>query len=367
MSKKLFFDNQIGLFRPDRNRGIRRYFNELCLASSSLNFDIKVPKLNLLGSGIRSSSTRSRSLEEKFNEIVPSRLWFKSNVLESSMRGKINDLTMPTFYFPEYLEKYKDNNTKLIILVHDMIPELFSKEFPELKSAHAAKSEYLKFAETVICVSEETRLDLVTCFPNLKATRIEVIEPFFKLPESAKLQFLFSAKAVEKSKTLQLVHIGDRTFYKNFQEVAEAVIIAKTKTILRVVGGGSPTSLEINLATKARLKGNSIEFVGSISDYDLENEYRSADFTVIGSRKEGFGFAFVESLTRGTKVIAKSPNMWKEFPFVISQSELNLDDDQILNMKFAAPSPEDVIALWHRLHAMRKTSIDKLNALDGSL
>jgi hypothetical protein len=367
LTKSLFLDNQIGLFGPDRNRGIRRYFNELCLASSSLNFDIKVPMLNLFGSGIKGSSKKRGSLEEKLNRIASSNLWFKSNVFESSMRGKINDLTIPTFYFPEYLEKYKENNTRLIIPVYDMIPELFSNEFPELKTAHAAKSEYLKFAETLICISEETRNDLIACFPNLTATRIEVIEPFFKLPEHAKLQSLFSAKTVGTAKSLQLVHIGDRFFYKNFLEVAEAVVSAKIKTNLRVVGGGSPTSLEIDLASRAELNGNSIEFLGSISAVNLENEYRNSDFTVVASRKEGFGFPFVESLTRGTKVIAKSPNMWEGFPFVISQSKLNFDDDQILDMKVSVPSNEYVMALWHRLSGMRKISIDKLNALDRSL
>jgi hypothetical protein len=134
-----------------------------------------------------------------------------------------------------------------------------------------------------------------------------------------------------------------------------------------VVGGGSPTPLELNFALRAQVNGSSIKFLGSISDDDLENEYRKADFTVIGSRKEGFGFPFVESLTRGTPVIAKSPNMWREFPFVISQSELNFNADQILEMNDTATSTKHVIELWDRLKAVQNNSKDKLNLLLGSL
>jgi hypothetical protein len=367
MYKTLFLDNQIGLFTPDKNRGIRRYFNELCLVRESLNFNISVPKLNLFGSSVEDSPNRITYLEEKFNAGVTSRFWFKANVFESALRSKINDLTMPSFYFPEYLEKYLENSSRLILPVYDMIPELFSNEYPELNTAHAAKSEYLKFAEIVICISEETKFDLVTFFPSLSANQIEVIEPFFKLPDSAKLLSFFGSKSVEETNSLQLLHIGDRSFYKNFSEVAEAVISANMVTNLRVVGGGSPTPLELGLALRAQENGNSIIFLGSISDDDLENEYHKADFTVIGSRKEGFGFAFVESLTRGTPVIARSPNMWGEFPFVISQIKLNFDDDQILEMKSTAISSSNVIELWDRLNLVRTNSLDKLNILFGGL
>jgi glycosyltransferase involved in cell wall biosynthesis len=181
------------------------------------------------------------------------------------------------------------------------------------------------------------------------------------------LSSLFGNKLVKKTNSLQLLHVGDRSLYKNFPEIAEAVISANRETNLRVVGGGSPTPSELNFALRAQDNGSSIKFLGSMSDDVLEDEYRKADFTVIGSRKEGFGYPFVESLTRGTPVIARSPNMWREFPFVISQSKLNFNADQILELNDIATSAKQVIELWDRLKSVQNSSINKLNLLLGSL
>jgi hypothetical protein len=255
----------------------------------------------------------------------------------------------------------------MVLPIFDLIPELFADKYPELLGSHASIRDYTECAEVILCISEETKQDLLICWPNLASKNIVVSEPLFELPSAEVFLAATSQKPRTKSKLLNLIHVGERFYYKNFVEVAHAVINAKTKTSLRVLGGGIPSAAEIKLAELARENGNSIKFLGSVNQKELDSEYKNADFTVIGSEKEGFGYAFVESLTRGTPVIAKAPNMWSNIPLVLSQESLNFDSDYILGFREDSMNHLELLSLWEVLNYKILNSINTFNSLKSQL
>jgi len=72
---------------------------------------------------------------------------------------------------------------------------------------------------------------------------------------------------------------------------------------LRVVGDGP--ELASLMAQSRRLDlGDRVTFLGTVTDAELQREYRHADLFCLPSRQEGFGIAFLEAMAAGLPVVA---------------------------------------------------------------
>jgi hypothetical protein len=357
MKRSIYLDNQVGLFGPGKTQGIKRFFDSTKSISRGLPYEIKRPRIGVKLS-TRSSGfpVPAKRVLDFYGKTEAKKIWFALNRWESRFNAKKSNAVIPTFYFSDYLEMYKRERVNLILPIYDLIPEIFSTEFPELETAHAAKAQYIDFASRIICISNETKKDLLEYYPHIDPKKLIVIEPLFPLPSLEELSIKFQ-KHKSGRDPMVLIHVGERFYYKNFIEAASAVISSPFPTNLRVIGGGSPTKEEFELAAAADKNGNSITFLGFLTEDQLEKEYANADFTLIATRKEGYGYSYVESLIRGTPVIAKSPNMWEELPGIISQDNIDLSilrSNEKISQELEAAS---IKYLWEKLSAKNEESI----------
>jgi len=210
------------------------------------------------------------------------------------------DLCQFTYYDPPRTPAACKN----VVIVHDMIHEKFPEYFKKNDPQTGWKRKAIRAANAIICVSENTRHDLESCF-DLSGKNVKVIYNGSKMPHEAASSNAFTAKAPF------LLYVGSRkTRYKNFTVVLTAFEgIAKSwPGKLLCFGGGPFTADESAQIFNLGLKGRVEQYSGD--DSLLVAAYRHAFALVYPSTYEGFGLPPVEAMSLGCPVLSSlSPPM----------------------------------------------------------
>ena len=77
------------------------------------------------------------------------------------------DLDHPTYYGSAALAP-ESADWPMVVTIHDMTPELFPELFPK-GNPHVGKRQYVESADVVLCVSENTRKDLLNLYGPIRA------------------------------------------------------------------------------------------------------------------------------------------------------------------------------------------------------
>ena len=187
----------------------------------------------------------------------------------------------------------KNNQVREVVTVHDYTYERFSSG-PK-KWVHSwQKNKAIAAADVVICISENTKKDLLHFSPQFSSKDIRVIyngvsTDYFKIPQACSYNnnpfFLF---------------VGSRTTYKNFDFTVKAV--ASVDDYHLKIVGGQLSQKEIQLLDNF-LKGRWI-YLGIISNTELNTCYNAAFALLYPSSYEGFGIPLVEAMKAGCPFIA---------------------------------------------------------------
>jgi len=210
------------------------------------------------------------------------------------------DLVHSTFYRPELLEK--SMGKKLAITLHDFIPEKLG--WLGLRNPHIGKYKLAIMADLIICVSKQTAEDLYT-FYGIRDERVVVI-PHGSHPRN-------SYPKRPKPRKVSILYVGHRRGYKNFRILPEALsLIRKDLPDFELVIAG-PALDPIEKSELERLVGtNNWRSVVNPTDEFLEKLYFNSSFHVVTSLMEGFGMTILESMSKGTPVIASDINVFHE-------------------------------------------------------
>ena len=207
--------------------------------------------------------------------------------------------------------------SKVIITVHDMIHELFESNFSRLDKTSTAKKAAIERADHVICVSENTRNDLIRLF-NTDPKKISVIYHGFSLDKTSMQAspIVFDAPYI--------LYVGSRFGYKNFERLLQAFAILKTgnsEVLLVCFGGGAFTRNELLLANDLGLSsGDIIQMAGT--DSILANLYTYAQAFVYPSLYEGFGIPPLEAMSCGCPVACSESS---SIPEVVGEAGIYFD------------------------------------------
>jgi glycosyltransferase involved in cell wall biosynthesis len=167
------------------------------------------------------------------------------------------------------------------------------------------KLNSIKHSRKIICISENTKMDLMDYYPFIKESQISVI--YFGVNRS-----IFNDEFSGRKKN-QIVYVGQRSGYKNFHVLLEAFKRSKKlrqELKLIVFGGGPFSRLENEFINSNGLSS----FVENIqgNDEKLINLYRESIAMVYTSIYEGFGSPVLESMASGCVVLANNTPALKE-------------------------------------------------------
>lgn len=207
------------------------------------------------------------------------------------------DIFHATFYRPEAYEKRIAS--KLAVTVHDFIPEKLG--WTGLRNPHIGKMRLLAKADLIICVSNNTKSELLE-YENFDHAQIKVIG--------------HGATIIPRKHAnindFEILYVGHRGTYKNFDLLVEAISCMDKKDRMPklVIAGPKLTNLEIsNLNQKI---GQQWQFIETPSDEVLLGLYSSVAVHCLPSRFEGFGMTAVEAIGAGCPVVLSDIPVFRE-------------------------------------------------------
>lgn len=212
-----------------------------------------------------------------------------------------------------------------VLTVYDMIHERFANWFAPDDDTAQRKAAAVSRASHVICISENTRRDLIDLY-QVDPVKVSVVHLGF---ESLHVGADSSGVATAISKSAPyILYVGDRIGYKNFKALLRAYAgSAWLRENFRLVcfGGGHFRTDELELIRELSIRPGLIEQVGG-SDDVLAVYYRNAAAFVYPSLYEGFGIPPLEAMALGCPVICSNTS---SIPEVVGDAGEYFDPGQV--------------------------------------
>jgi len=231
-------------------------------------FDLSRAQLNI--------PKRFSTFSASISSLLPSIL-FKRNIVFHSGYYRFNILS-------------KFTKSLNVITVYDFIPEKFLSGWTKYRIIYR-KFFSLLFCDGIICISENTKQDLLKYYPFSRNKKIEVI--YCGVSED----YLFKGNYFNHSKTL--LFVGSRTSYKNFSVVLDVLIILKDYKLILV--GDDLNNHEKELVGMHNLN---VTIIKDLTNEELNTLYNEVSCLFYPSSYEGFGIPVIEAMKAGCPVVA---------------------------------------------------------------
>jgi len=208
------------------------------------------------------------------------------------------DILHETYYTRTDCSPHK---AKKVITCFDMVHEKFSEIISPKDKTAMIKAEAIKRADHIICISENTRKDLIEILgvPEDK-TSVTYLACSFRANDN----FIVSPQIGRPF----ILYVGPRFSYKNFERFLRAFAMSnflKKDFSIVCFGGGSFNEQERVLANSLNIPEEQlIQMSGA--DEKLAGLYASAAAFVYPSLYEGFGIPPLEAMTFGCPVVCSN-------------------------------------------------------------
>ena len=290
---KIAFDHQI--FCNQKYGGISRYFTKLSKELIKKNSDVKI--FAPLHQNIYAKNLSKKVLDGLYiKKFPPKSTRFISQINNLIANKKINNWNPAVIHRTYFDEAIIQNEVPAVITVYDMIHELFPNKFSKKDKTSEKKKLAVKKADHVICISENTKKDLIDIL-NIEESKISVTHlgsEFEKVNDNLKL----------KDKDPFLLFVGDRDGYKNFNNFILAISSDIELKEMKIIcfGGGKFSKKERNNFKKFGISKNQIKQISG-DDNLLRLYYKSAEALIYPSLYEGFGLPPLEAMNYSCPVI----------------------------------------------------------------
>lgn len=212
------------------------------------------------------------------------------------------DIVHETYYSQTRLAP---KSSKVILTVYDMIHERYSEFFSPRDKLAAIKAAAVARADHVICISENTRRDVIDIL-NVDPAKTSVVYLGVSLTQQTSV--------AAEMKRPYLLYVGLRGGYKNFDALLQAYAMSRglmSNYDLLAFGGGDWTNVEL---ARARELGIDMSHLLNVQGDDslLASLYRGASLFVYPSLYEGFGIPPLEAMSFGCPVVCSDASSLPE-------------------------------------------------------
>jgi glycosyltransferase involved in cell wall biosynthesis len=295
MDFKIYLDNII--YGIQKYGGVTTYWKEL------QKYFIKLDSVRII------TQSKDQSIFDlsgnEYNIILQKNKFIFENLFPASILRFLpftKRLPVRSLYHSSYYRTCLQKNVVNIYTVHDFTYKKgYSAKFPRRLVHITLTSLGLRNADGIICISENTRKDLMHYFPQIPENKIRVIyhgvsKDFFPIEKATNNDI---TEALNLNGPF-VIFIGKRRMYKNFDIVPQAVKQASDLKLV-IIGGGDLSSSEVedleNTMPDMYIK------LSNINNHDLNVLYNKAFALIYPSISEGFGFPIVEAMRAGCPVI----------------------------------------------------------------
>lgn len=315
---KIAFDHEIFCRQP--YGGISRYFTRLAEQFSLQNHDVKIfapfyinkylaelPTGIVQGTGIDHYPKKTDRFFAAYNNF--------------SVRWKIKrwdpDVTHETYYAKT---PTGPANKPSVLTVYDMIHELQFASSPKIEELKRLSVER---ADHIICISENTRSDLIRLL-GVPEEKVSVIHLGFEVDK-------FVSSYEPTHETPYLLYVGPRVGYKNFARFLRAVESSPSlKRDFNIIafGGYAFSVEEQNMIDQLGFRDGQVRQISG-NDEVLCQYYENAQAFIYPSLYEGFGIPPLEAMAHKCPVISSDTS---SMPEVISDAAEFFDPSDTLDM-----------------------------------
>lgn len=237
-----------------------------------------------------------KELDIKQNKIIQ-QYESKSCFWRRYFNVKLPNSKIPFIFHSSYYRVCKNKEAINITTVHDFTLEYYGK-YIEKKIHCWQKYRAIKNSDHIICISENTKKDLMKFLPNVDESKISVIyngvsEDYFIIDKLQKHNLPFEKESY-------IIYIGARYHYKNFDFAIDSVAKSDKKF---VIVGNKLSKEEINLLNN-KLGIDRYKYLGRVENEELNILYNYAYCLLYPSSYEGFGIPIIEAQKSGCPVIA---------------------------------------------------------------
>lgn len=237
----------------------------------------------------------------------------------------IKKLPSKSIFHSSYYRVALQKDVVNITTVHDFTYEYFRSGLA--KYIHVWQKGFaIKKSDGIICVSENTKKDLIKFYPMIDESKIKVIyngvgDEFINL-ENPKEYLTDEFERLKDKK--YVLYIGDRSSYKNFDIAIE--VLKKLNNYSFVVVGGQEFSKD-ELENMIDIKDRVFHFRGIGGD-KLNTLYNNAFCLLYPSSYEGFGIPISEAMKAGCPVVSTNIS---SIPEVAGDAGLLVDEIKVEN------------------------------------
>lgn len=317
---KIAYDHQI--FSSQRFGGISRYFFELAKhLAGSVNDSVECQIVSpiYVNDYLQHASHPLRVLGIHAPVFRGSnRLYRPINKLLSPqiLKRWRPDILHETYYCSN---NFAPRGCRTVVTVYDMIHELYPENFSPHDKTSELKRAAVTRADHIVCISENTRHDLIRLL-GVPAEKTTVVHLGFALTES-------KVAALPLPRKPFLLYVGSRGGYKNFDRLLEAY--ADRPSLhgaydLVAFGGGSFSAQEQTRLSNLGLHGDQVRQIGG-DDTVLAALYLQATLFVYPSLYEGFGIPPLEAMSFNCPVSCSNTS---SIPEVVGDAAVLFDPHQ---------------------------------------
>lgn len=218
-----------------------------------------------------------------------------------------------------------------VIVVHDVLPLHFPKEYPRQQYYFRyCVPILLRKSQAIVADSENTKRDIITCY-GIEADRVRVI---FAGYDKKRYRMGIDVEGVKQKYglTSYLLYVGNLLPHKNLRRLFHAFArIAWRLPHTLVIAGNKDPRYYPALEAEVQALGlqHKVLFLDYVLTDEIPNLYAGAEVLVFPSLYEGFGLPPLEAMACGTPVIVSNVS---SLPEVVRDAALLVDPYDVEGM-----------------------------------